>query len=45
MVTRPPSVSSEQTVAWVNFDSGEVCCHRQVGPKSASERCRGSMRL
>ena len=44
MEIRPLAVSREQTVARVKWDSGEVCCHQQVGPKSASARSRSSSR-
>ena len=40
----PSPVSREQTVLRVKWESGEVCWYQQVGPKSASERARISIR-
>ncbi len=41
---RPSPVSREQIVPRVKWESGEVCCHQQVGTKSARARSRGSIR-
>lgn len=44
MEIRPSSVRREQIVLRVKWDSGEVCCHQQVGTKSARQRSRRSIR-
>ena len=41
---RPSPVSREQMTDRVKCDWGEVCCHQQVGTKSASARSRNSSR-